>query len=76
VVVDLLVSGFGLDMKTLVCVAILYTLGFGTTNLPRNNAASIAFKHPASASDLNSFYRSIRALSGDALINGTAAAIV
>ena len=63
-------------MKKLLCVAILYTLCLGATDLRRANAESVAFKHPASASDLNNFYRSIQALSGDALINDTAAAIV
>jgi hypothetical protein len=67
---------FWLDMKTLVCVAILYTLGFGTTNLSRTNDANIAFKHPASASDLNSFYRSIQALSADSLLYENVAAFV
>jgi hypothetical protein len=36
----------------------------------------IAVKDPAAARDLRSFYRSIQALSADALLNGTAVAVV
>ena len=36
----------------------------------------VAVKDPAAARDLRTFYRSIRALSGDALLNGTAIAVV
>ena len=36
----------------------------------------IAVKDPAAARDLRSFYRSIQALSADAMLNGTAIAVV
>ena len=49
-------------------IGVLY---FGPANTSR-----IAFKHPASAPDLNNFYRSIQALSGDSSIDGSEAAIV
>jgi hypothetical protein len=62
-------------MRALLCVAILYTLGIGVPHLWRADASRVAFQYPASASDLKNFYRAIRALTGNPLINETATAI-
>jgi hypothetical protein len=59
-------------MRMLLCVAVLYTTIVGATCLQWADVLRVVFKHPASASDLNNFYRSIQALSADSLLNGSA----
>ena len=56
--------------------AVLLTISIGVLYFGPANASRMAFKHPASASDLTNFYRSIQALSADSLIDGSEAAIV
>ncbi|HJX98744.1 MAG TPA: hypothetical protein VJ281_07700 [Chthoniobacterales bacterium] len=62
-------------MRKLLCVAILYSFAIAATHLCSTGHSPIAFNHPASATDLNNFYRSIRALSADSFIDGTAVAM-
>ena len=63
-------------MRTLLCLAILCTGGIGASQLGRVDPSRLTFTHPASASDLKNFYRSIRALIGDPVLNETAVRIV
>jgi hypothetical protein len=62
-------------MRKLLCVAILCTLAIVPADQWPAGTSPIAFNHPASAKDLNNFYRSIRALSADSFIDGTAVAM-
>lgn len=64
-----------LEMKTLLC-ALLFAAIIGGSALPTRHEQSIVIRYPASVSDLPNFYRAIRALSGNPLLNGTAVAIV
>ena len=63
-------------MRKLLGVAILYMLAVAATHLWSAGTSPVAFTHPASAKDLNHFYRSIRALSADPSLDGSAVALV
>jgi hypothetical protein len=54
----------------------LLTIEIGVCPIERADVSRVAFKHPATASDLKNFYRSINALSADGFINGSAVALV
>ena len=56
--------------------AVLLAISIGALYFGPANTSRMAFKHPASASDLNNFYRSIRALTGDSILNETAMFVV
>jgi len=56
--------------------AVLLVISIGALYFAPAISSRMAFKHPASAPDLNNFYRSIQALSGDSLIDDREAAIV
>jgi hypothetical protein len=62
-------------MRTMLWVAILFTVGVVAPNLRSVDGGRVTFKHPASASDLRNFYRSIQALSADSFLDGSAVAI-
>gem|GEM_PF-6191274 len=62
-------------MRTMLWVAIFCTISVVAQNLRPSDGARVTFKHPASASDLRNFYRSIQALSADSFLDGTAVAI-
>jgi hypothetical protein len=59
----------------MLCVAIFFSISVVAPNFRPANAWNVTFRGPASASDLNNFYRSIQALSADSLIDSTAVAI-
>lgn len=63
-------------MKTLLCAVFLFTLSVGASDLPRLDTERVIVKSPASASDLENFYRLIQALIGDSMLNETAVAVV
>jgi len=59
-----------LDVKTLLCTLLI------AATFSHSDRMLLAIKHPAAASDLRMFYRSIRALSADPVLNGSAVAAV
>lgn len=61
-------------MRILLCLTLV--LLSASHYLEADHSTFIAVKDPAVAPDLQSFYRSIRALIGDSALNGTAVAIV
>jgi len=57
-------------MKSFLCMIILATAFW------HGDRTLVAFKSPAAARDLGTFYRSIQALSADSFLNESAIAIV
>ena len=56
--------------------AVLLAISIGALYFGPANTSRMAVKNPATAPDLNNFYRSIQALSADSLIDGIETAIV
>jgi len=53
-----------------------FSISICALDLPRPDGERLTVKSPASASDLENFYRSIQALIGDSILNETAVAVV
>lgn len=63
-------------MKLFFCTLLL-ALSIGRSDITeRRDAKSVAIRQPASASDVRSLYRAMRALIGDPLLDGTAVGYV